>query len=213
MNYVITIGRQFGSGGHEIGFRLAQKLGIPFYDKKLLTLTAENSRFSESFLEKMDETRPGFLSIGTGALSVSGETPLGQSYGMSHNDQVFIETSKTMQDLAKKGPCVIVGRCADYVLRDIPTIDLFITADLEDRISRKLALDKKEKLGHDAMEKKILSTDKARSRYYEYYSHERWGDASHYHLCINTSRIGVDRAVDLIERFVLDFGKKDILPD
>lgn len=209
---VITIGRQFGSGGHEVGARLAKKLGIPFYDAQLLKLTAENSRFAESFLEKVDEKKPAFLSVGASVMSGSGDAVMNQFLNLSANDQVFVETGKTMHMLAEKGPCVIVGRCADYVLRDVGSINVFISADIKDRVSRKMALEG-EKISAEEMEKRILTTDKKRAKYYEYYSHEKWGDSSHYNLCINTSSVGVDGAVQLIEMYIEEYKKKDILPD
>lgn len=217
MNKVITIGRQFGSGGHEVGFRLAKRLNIPFYDAQLLTITAENSRFAESFLEKVDEKKPGFLSfsasgVSTGsALAATGESSLSHFYNLSQNDQVFVETGKTMKLLSEKGPCVIVGRCADYVLKDIDPINFFICADFDDRVERKLALE--EKKTREEVEKEINAMDKNRAKYYEYYTHERWGDAKRYHLCINTSTVGVEKAVDILESFVNEYGKKSILPD
>ncbi|MCF0261949.1 MAG: cytidylate kinase-like family protein [Sphaerochaetaceae bacterium] len=216
---VITIGRQFGSGGHEVGLRLAKSLGIPFYDKELLTLTSENSRFAESFLKKMDEQKPSFLNIGSaGVISGAGisaatESTMNQFYHLSPNDQIFLATSKVMQDLAAKGPCVIVGRCADYVLRDIDSIDFFVVAEFADRVNRKLALEENSNLSVQAMEKIVKNADKNRSKYYEYYSHQVWGDSKNYDLCINTSTVGVDGAVEIMLKFVEEFHKYSILPD
>ena len=141
MPRVITIGREFGSGGHEVGLRLAKKMGIPFYDKEILSLTAKNSRFAESYLEKMDEQKPSFLNVGSAGLmsgaggTSSAQSAMNQFYNLSANDQIFLETSKVMQQLAEKGPCVIVGRCADYILRDLDPVNLFICADLLDQFS------------------------------------------------------------------------------
>ncbi len=219
MPKVITIGREFGSGGHEVGLRLAKKMGIPFYDKEILSLTAKNSRFAESYLEKMDEQKPSFLNVGSAGLmsgaggTSSAQSAMNQFYNLSPNDQIFLETSKVMQQLAEKGPCVIVGRCADYILRDLDPVNLFICADIQDRIARKLALDENKDMDEQSMEKKIRQTDKSRSKYYEYYSHEVWGAAENYHLCINTSVVGVDGAVEIIYKFVEEFRKKNLMPD
>lgn len=217
MTHVITIGRQFGSGGHEVGLRLAKKLGIPFFDKEILTLTAENSRFAESYLKKLDEQKPSFLNIGSAGMlsgsATSRQVNVNQFYHLSPNDQIFLEQSKVMQELAAKGPCVIVGRGSDYVLRELDPINFFIYAEMEDRINRKLALE--ENAGHtrETMEKLIKTTDKNRAKYYEYYTHERWGDAKNYHLCIDTSVVGVDGAVNVILSFIDEFRKKNIMPD
>lgn len=219
MGRVITIGRQFGSGGHEVGLRLAKRLGIPFYDKELLTLTSENSRFAESYLKKMDEQKPSFLNVGSTSIvsgagvSSSAETSMNQFYHLSPNDQIFLAQSKVMHDLAAKGPCVIVGRCADYVLRDFDPVNFFVYADLKDRVERKLALEEHIGMNAQAMEKLIKSTDKNRSKFYEYYSHTVWGDAKNYHLCIDTSSVGVDGAVEIMMKFIEEFRKKNILPD
>ena len=219
MGRVITIGRQFGSGGHEVGLRLAKRLGIPFYDKELLSLTAQNSRFAESYLEKMDEQKPSFLNIGSAGLisgaglSSHAENAMNQFYHLSPNDQIFLATSKVMHSLAEKGPCVIVGRCADYILRDIEPVNFFIYADMQDRIARKIALDDHQHLNEQEMEKLIRQTDKTRGKYYEYYSHEVWGAAKNYHLCIDTSVVGVDGAVEIIMKFIEEFRKKNIMPD
>lgn len=211
MNEVITIGRQFGSGGHEVGCRLAKVLNIPFYDDELLTITAENSQLSESFIAKIDEQKPGILSRGN--TEIGGNFALGSYYQLSANDRVFVEMCKTMRSLAEKGQCVIVGRCADYVLRNMPTIDFFICADIEDRIARKITLEKEQNVSEQDMKKRILDTDKARAKYYEYYTHTKWGDYSHYHLCLNTSNVGIDGAVRTLEKYVTEFGKNSILPD
>ena len=219
MGHVITIGRQFGSGGHEVGRRLALRLGIPFYDKELITLTAEQSRFAESYLSKMDEQKPSILNMGSAGIipgagvAMSREVVMNQFYNLSPNDQVFLEKSKVIQELAEKGSCVIVGRCSDYVLRDYDTVNFFIQANLEDRINRKLALEEHSEHNRASMEKLIKTTDKNRSKYYEYYTHKKWGEARNYDLCINTSAIGVDGAVEVMLKFIEEFKKKTIMPD
>ncbi len=219
MGHVVTIGRQFGSGGHEVGRRLALRLGIPFYDKELITLTAEQSRFAESYLSKMDEQKPSILNMNTAGIipgagvAMTREVVVNQFYNLSPNDQVFLEKSKVIQALAEKGSCVIVGRCADYVLRDYDTVNFFIQANLEDRINRKLALEEHAEHNKASMEKLIKTTDKNRAKYYEYYTHKKWGDASNYDLCINTSAIGVDGAVEVMMKFIEEFKKKTIMPD
>ena len=212
MNRIITIGRQFGSGGHESGKRLAQKLKIPFYDKSILTITAEKSLFSETYLQTIDEKRPSLVSLGVGATPMS-DSFVNYFYHLSPNDQAFLEIGKVMKDIAQKGPCVIIGRCADYVLKEFNPINFFICADLEDRIKRKLALEEHSETSAEQMEKIINAADKNRSKYYEYYTHQRWGEAPNYHMCIDTSSVGVDGAVELMSLFVDEFGKKNIMPD
>ncbi|MCR5761227.1 MAG: cytidylate kinase-like family protein [Sphaerochaetaceae bacterium] len=209
MNTVITIGRQFGSGGHEVGLRLAKKLGIPFYDRELLKITAENSRFAESYLKKMDEQKPHFLSLG----SASALSTINSFSMLLPNDEVFIEVGKVISQLAQKSSCVIVGRCADYVLKDMDTVNIFISADLEDRINRKLVLEEHAGITKPEMKKIVLETDKNRAKFSEYYTHEEWGNAKKYDLCINTSRVGINGAVDLIVKYLELTNKSGILPD
>jgi len=219
MNKIITIGRQFGSGGHEAGKRLAEKLGIPLYDKELLKLTAENSHFAESFLDKIDETRPSLLNLGMGGVSVgtalagNGEGFVNPFYSLSPNDQAFLEMSKMMRAVAAEGPCIVIGRCADYVLKEFDPVNFFLCADLSQRIRRKMALKENGDVTEDQMAKLIESTDRNRAKFYEYYSHARWGEASHYHMCIDTGKVGVDGAVELMCLYLEEFGGKNLMPD
>lgn len=209
MDKVITISREFGSGGHEIGVRLAKKLGIPFYDGELLDIAAKNSRFAESYLKKMDEQKPNFFNLG----SISSFSIVNNFSMVSPNDEVFLEICKVIKDVASKGPCVIVGRCADYILKETGSLNFFIHARLEDRVQRKLALEENSHLSKEEMEKFVLSTDKGRAKFHEYYSHERWGDCSLYDMCINTSDVGIDGAVDILAKFIETVGNKNIMPD
>jgi len=220
---VITIGREFGSGGREIGVRIAKKLGIKFYDKELLQLTAKQSRFSEKNLKNYEEKRPSFLSSSSvplfGSVMRSSMEMFPTYYQLSTNDQIFIDQSNIIKEIAKEG-CVIVGRCADYVLEDNPAlVRVFIHADLSDRVTRKLSLQSKEKeadkkeLDYKEMEKLTKYVDKERGKYYEYYSHEKWGDSRNYDLAINASATGIQGAVELIACFVEHRTKKGLLPD
>jgi len=224
-NKIIAIGREFGSGGREIGVRVAKRLGIKFYDKELLHLTAEQSRFSEKNLENFEEKRPSFLSSSSiplfGSVMRSSVDVFPSFYQLSTNDQIFIDQSNVIKQIAEddKG-CVIVGRCAGYVLADKPNlVNIFICAELEDRVNRKLALQKEEcekgkkELNYKEMEKLAKYVDKERTRYYEYYTHERWGDSRNYDLSINASSVGIDGAVELILCFLKNDGSNPILPN
>ncbi len=219
MDRSITIGRQFGSGGHEVGFRLSKKLGIPFYDGEIIVLTAKKSTLAESYLRKMEEKKPSFLNVGSAglfadsAVSASSDCMINRMYSLSAYDKVFLEQSEVIKNLAKKEPCVIVGRASDYVLREMHSINVFLCADMKDRIARKLSLEGKQGYDEASMEKLVRRKDKARAKYYEYYTHERWGDSSHYDLCINTSTVGVDGAVNIILKYISEYGLKNIMPD
>ena len=186
---VITLGREFGSGGREVGLRLAQRLGIPFYDKELIARAAESGGFSAEFLSQMEERPPelpGML-MRPSCFAV---------YQQPMSDQIFLEQSRIIRDLAAQGPCVIVGRCADYVLEQTNCINVFIHAKLADRVERKkqLGLD----IPPEKMEKHVLSMDKQRRKYYRYYTGRDWGSMRDFHLCISTSQVGIDGAVETI---------------
>ncbi len=197
---VITIARQYGSGGKEIGKKLAKELGIRFYDKNLITLAAKESGLSPEFFEKYDEKASNSLLY---SLSVGAAATIGNQYGVtqeiSMNDKLFLIQNDVIKKVACE-PCVIVGRCADYVLNDrSDCIKFFIYADIRKRI--KYAADIY-KVPKDKAESVIRRKDKSRSNYYNYYTNQKWGDPVLYNLCINSGELGVSRCVELI-RFYL----------
>ena len=185
MNKVITISREFGSGGREIGIKLAEKLNIPFYDKELISMAAKQSSFAEHVLESAEEKAPDFFAYSVYSV-----------YSMPMSDQVFLMQSKIIKQLAEKGPCIIVGRCADYVLKEMGSVNIFIYADIKSRIERKI----KQNIGvaPEKMEEHIRSVDKKRKKYYTHYTGQNWGLAENHHLCVNSTEIGIDGCVEVI---------------
>lgn len=204
---IITIGREFGSGGHEIGSRLAKRLGMEFYDRELISMAAEKMGCCENFIKSNDEKNPGMFSRSV-AFS------RGTTYAhLSAEDSIYVCQSVAIKELAEKGNCVIVGRCADYVLRERDdVVNIFVYAPLEDRVSRKMMLSETEK-GAAAVRKEIVSTDKRREKYYNFYTGNRWGNSRNYHLCIDTSKTGIDGAVDIIISYIEKYSATSILPD
>ena len=203
MNTVITIGRQFGSAGRVIGETVAGLFGIKCYDKELLTRAAKESGLCEEMLANHDE-RPtnSFLynlvmdtySFGYNASSFV-DMPISQ--------KVFLAQFDTIKKIAEEGPCVIVGRCADYALSDFSNcIHLFIYADEEARVRR---ISRKYDLTAAKARDMIVKKDKQRQSYYNYYSSKKWGRADSYDLCINSSLLGVDGTVRLITQYIQDF--------
>ena len=199
MKTIITIGRQFGSAGREIGEKLAKEFDIPCYDKELLTRAAKESGFCEELIQTHDE-RPtnSFLynlvmdtySFGYNAAGLI-DMPISQ--------KVFLAQFDAIKKMADEGPCIIVGRCADYALANNPdVINIFVRAELEDRVK---LISKRMDLTENKAKDLVLKNDKQRASYYNYYTSKKWGDTSSYDLTINTSKISVDNAVDLI----LDF--------
>lgn len=208
MKTVITIGRQFGSGGHDIGKLVAEKLGFTFYDKKLVEIAAKNSNISDETVKHIDEKATSSLlySLVSGSYSIRGMNgPL--YYEMPLNDKLFIAQSDVIKSVATQENAVIVGRCADYVLDDVDdvqVINVFIYSPLEARIKRITNLyDLNEKQAKD----KILKSDKQRKTYYSYYSNRDWGKMSNYDICINSGKIGIEESADMIVNFVKGFDK------
>ena len=204
---IITIGREFGSGGHEIGARLAKRLGMKFYDKELIKAAAEKMGCCENFVESNNEKTPGVF-----ARSVSFSK--GATYTqLSPEDNVYVCQSLARKEFAEEGNCIIVGRCADYILRERDdVVNIFVYASLEDRVGRKMLLSENEKSAA-AIKKEIIATDKRREKYYNFYTGNRWGDSRNYHICIDTAKIGIDGAVDIIVDYIEKYSAKGILPD
>ena len=198
--FIITIGRQFGSGGRYVGRLLAEKLGIPFYDKELLSEAAKNSGICEEILEDHDEkpTRSLLFSLVTGMQHHMGT---GSFYmDMPLNHRIFLAQFDAIRKLADEGSCVIVGRCADYVLREDPdTVSVFVKADMPSKIARAV---KYYGVEEDKAEERIRKADKQRASYYNYYATATWGDVENYDLVVDTGVLGVEGAVELICKFL-----------
>ncbi len=195
MNKVITIGREFGSGGHEIGFKLAEALGIPYYDKLLVSMVAENGGFAQEYLDEMDEKVDIHIApfLATRSSYAVYQQPM--------SDKIFFRQADIIRSLAKEGPCVIVGRCADYVLEgEENVVRVFLYGNLEDRVNRKENMDIE--VAPENMEKHVLSTDRKRAKYYKHYTGKTWGAKENYDLCINTSVTDIDGAVEVIKAFL-----------
>ncbi len=197
---VITIGRQYGSGGREIGTKLAEALGIKCFDNELLDRAAKDSGICQELFENHDEkpTNSFLYSLVMDTYSM-GYASAALS-GMPINHKVFLAQFNAIKKIADEGPCVMVGRCADYALEEYPNrISVFIYADLEKRIRR--IADKYNFT--DAKAKDVIQkTDKQRASYYNYYTNKRWGDIASYDLCINSSILGIDETVNLLRDFV-----------
>lgn len=197
---IITIGRQLGSGGRTIGKKLAERLGIAYYDRELINLASKESGICGEFFEKADEKTSGGL-LKAFAMGFSMNSAIFQNNDYLSNESLFQIQSDVIRKVAAAGSCVIVGRCADYILRDEPDcLNVFITARMDDRIQR--VLEYNNKLKENEAEEFIHKADKSRSSYYNYYTDKVWGAASSYDLCINSSYYGVEATVDYILTFL-----------
>lgn len=194
---VITIGRQFGSGGHEIGYLIAEKLGIKCYDKDLLAVAAKESGLCEKIFDAHDEkpTRSFLYSLVMDTYAM-GYAPTGY-VDMPIGHKLFLAQFDTIKNIAARESCVIVGRCADYALEgNSDLLSVFIHGDMDTRIKR--VMEKKNIDKEDAAKDLIQKTDKQRASYYNSYSNKKWGDAKTYNLSIDSGVLGIDGTADLI---------------
>ncbi len=195
VKYVITIGRQLGSGGREIGQKLAARLGIAFYDKELIRIASQQSGLKEEVFEKVDERKHFSLFPGLFGIRNSMTDDFLPNYYLS-NESLFKIQSDVMRKLAEEGSCIFVGRCADYVMKGNKNcLNLFISADTDDRIRRIM---ESHMIPKGKAKEMIEKTDKGRSNFYNYFSGKTWGAADSYHLCINSSLLGIDETVRLL---------------
>ncbi len=199
-NYVITIARGYGSGGRTIGKMLSEELNIPYYDRELLRLASDESGINEDLFGKADEKLKQSLLFKIARREYNGELIPPDREDFVSNDNLFTYQAKVIRDLAKEGSCVIIGRCADYILKDYDhVIRLYIHAPLEACIRRLQGMmsgTPKE------LEKKILETDKRRAAYYKYYTGKNWTDAGNYDLSLNTQDMDFKTCVDIAKAYL-----------
>lgn len=206
MNTIITIGRQFGSAGREIGEKLAEKLGIKCYDKEIIKLASKESGLCTEILENNDE-RPTSSFLYNLVMDTYSFGLTNNSYvDMPLSHKVFLAQFETIKKIASEGSCVIVGRCADYALADFDNcVNVFIYGDMENRIKR---VQQKYKVSDKETKDIIIKKDKQRASYYNYYSTKKWGKVETYDLCIDSFILGVDGTVDLLAQYVKAFDEK-----
>ena len=195
---IISIGRQHGSGGREIARLLARELGIKCYDKEIVDEAAKHSDFSRDLINAYDEKRMSAFMLHAGG------------YGLNENFRLNMQGVSAqfdaIREIASKGDCIFVGRCADYILRErSDLVSVFILGDMDERLK---CLERRQGLDEAAARKKIKEVDKDRSSFYKYYSDQVWGDAQNYDLCINSSRLGVEGTVKVIMDYIKTRGLK-----
>jgi cytidylate kinase len=196
LNKTITIGREFGSGGRELGKRLAENLGIAYYDKEIIEEISKRTRLAESYVQQIVEQKTGvFFPITVGRTLHTG----GHDYIMRQYTQVYAEQANVMREMAERSNCIIVGRCADYILREMKPMRIFVYADMEAKIARcREKAPEHEHLSDKEMRKMILRVDKNRKKYYEYYTGNTWGSRRNYDICINTSISPIKEIADAL---------------
>lgn len=199
-NLVITIGRQFGSGGRQIGKKLAEELGIGYYDKEILNVAAKESGLCQTLFENHDEKPTGSFLYSLVMDTYSMGYNSGSYLDMPLNHKVFLAQFDAIKKLAERESCVIVGRCADYALEEFDNVfHVFIHADMDYRVKNVMNYNSV----NEAKAKDIVNkNDKQRASYYNYYTSKRWGDSKGYDLCLNSALLGVDGCVELIKRMI-----------
>lgn len=198
---IITIGRQYGSAGKEIGLTLAERMGVKCYDKELLDRAAKESGLCQELFEHHDEKPTSSFLYSLVMDTYSTGYSSAAFADMPINHKIFLAQFNSIKKLAKEGSCVIVGRCADYALADDPNLlAVFMNAPLKARIRR---IAEKYDLTDAKAKDLIQKTDKKRASYYNYYSNKKWGDAASYHYCLDSSYLGVQGTVDLL-KFLVD---------
>lgn len=199
MGRIITIGRQFGSGGRELARRLAELIGAEYYDKEIITEIAKHTSLSEEYVKSLVECKPHSLypiTIGKSIAYVG-------DYQLSQQQSVYSAQNEIIKDLASKTDCVIVGRCADYILRDFKPYRIFVYAELESRVRRCMErAENGEVLTEKDIKSHIKEIDKGRAKYYDFYTGNKWGNMENYDLCINTTNAVIkDIAVGISRMF------------
>ena len=194
-NYIITIGREHGSGGRYLGEELGRELGIKCYDSELIAEVAQRSGFAENFIQSHEEHRPqSFLySLVTGGAAIVGDQPV--------SVQIFQAQSEAIRAIAARESAVIIGRCANYVLREenVVKVNIFVHSPMFARVAR---VSERDNMDAAAAEKAIRLKDKERQAYYNFFTGERWGDAKDYDLCVDTSKLGIPGTVMLVKEYL-----------
>lgn len=198
--YVITIARGYGSGGRTMGKLLSEELGIDYYDRELLRLASDKSGINESIFDKADEKLKNSILYKIARKEYKGEQIPPDSDDFISNDNLFNFQAKVIKGLADEKSCVIVGRCADYILRDRENVvKLFVHASLEDCVAR---LEDMYSLSKSDLEKKIKRIDKRRAEYYKYFTGREWNIAQNYDLCLNSHQLGYDKCIEIVKSYL-----------
>ena len=197
---IVTISRQYGSGGRYIGENLAKAMGVPCYDEKLIDMVAKEGGFAQSFVAEKGERMTGSLLFNIASSLSFANNVFSTNNGVTLQDEIYFTQNRIIKELADKGPCVIVGRCADYILREREDcLNVFIFADNESKIER---AEKYFNITREEAPAVLKKKDKARANHYKYYTDQEWGMASNYDLCLNSGLIGIEGCVKAIQQIL-----------
>lgn len=198
MNKIITIGREFGSGGREFGRRLAEELGIEYYDKEIIAAISEKTSMSQEYVQEVLEGKPHTLY----PITIGQSMFIADSYYIQQEQSIYCAQSEIIRELAQKSSCVIVGRCADFILKDLKPYRIFVYADIDSRVKRCIARNSEaqKNISEKEIKKQIIKIDKNRAKYYDYYTGNKWGDKNNYDLCVNTTDVVIKEIVPVIAK-------------
>ncbi len=195
MNKVITIGREFGSGGRELGKRISEHLQIAYYDKEIVTEISKRTELAEEYVQSIVENKPRIhfpITIGNSFYPVFNPV-------VEYSNNIYVEQNNTLKEMVERSDCVIIGRCADYILKDYSPFKIFVYADMQFKIQRCMNnASESENLSEKELRRRILEIDRNRARYYEFITDKRWGDKNNYDLCVNTSRGSISKIAKFI---------------
>lgn len=197
MNKIITIGREFGSGGREFGRRLAEELNYEYYDKEIITEISKHTSLSEEYVKEVLEKKPHNLY----PITIGQSMAFFNDYQNKQIQSIYSAQCEILKYLADKGDCVIVGRCADYILKEYNPYRIFVYASMNSRVKRCLSRkNDDEDLSEKKLVKYIKKVDKDRSKYYEFFTYQKWGDKENYDLCVNTTNVEIKEIVKVISK-------------
>ena len=204
MKKIITIGREFGSGGRELGKQLAEKLGIAYYDNEIVEEIAKKTSLSEKYVKEILETKP--ISVMPAAVGRTFFVPV--DYHTNVSLEIFNAQSHVIREMAAKSECVIVGRCADYILKDAEPFRIFVYADMDYKMARcRARAHEGEDLSDKRLKKDTMAVDKARAQYYEFYTGQTWGNKLNYDICVNTTNSEISVVVDALAKMFVESQK------
>ena len=201
MNKIITIGREFGSGGRELGRRLAEYLGFEYYDREIITEIAKRTEMSEKYVQQVIESDPHSLF----PITIGHTFAYINNYAIDHQQEVYRHNCEVLKSMAEKSNCVIVGSCADYILSDYNPYRVFVYANEESKLARCRNKETEGEILNDKKLKKWLNkVDKNRARFYEFYTGNVWGERTNYDICVNTSNVEIKKIIPMLAKMFKD---------
>ena len=196
MNKIITVGRQFGSGGRELAKRLADRLQIAYYDHEILLEISKRTSLAEEYVRQIVEHKPSLRYPITIGHTLHSPYP---DYILEQQNAIYAGQTDVIREMAEKSDCVIVGRCGDYILKDHDPFRIFVYSDMKSKIARcREKADEHEDLSDKELIKKIRSIDKSRAKYYRYYTGQAWGNRENYDMCINTTSVSIKELAEVL---------------